>query len=307
MVNSWKDALSNGPITRSGHVAIVGRPNVGKSTLLNALLGVHLSPVCNKPQTTWSNIRGILTERGSQIIFVDTPGIHVGQARLFNKMLNENAIATLPNADLILFLVGDSALRAQDERILSLFKDLRKPCLLAINKIDLLRDKRFLLPLIQSFATKFDFDEILPISAKKGDNLDALKTEIRKRLPVTDYHYPEEDISDQSSRFLVSERIREQFIKRLGDELPYSIYIEIDHYQEQPELLSIVAIVWVARSSQRAIVIGRGGAMLKTIGTEARRSIERFIGKKVFLKLWVKDKTGWQNDPHIISSFDATN
>lgn len=305
-MNRREDALSDDSITRSGHVAIVGRPNVGKSTLLNALLGVHLSPVCNKPQTTWSNIRGILTERRAQIIFVDTPGIHFGQTRVFNKVLNENAIGTLPNVDLILYVLGDSAWRAQDERILDLLKDLRKPCLLAINKIDLLQEKRSLLPLIQSCAAKFDFDEILPISAKKGDNLDALKAEVRKRLPYADYHYPEEDISDQSSRFLVSERIREQFIKRLGDELPYSIYIEIEHYQEQPKLLSIVATIWVARSSQRAIVIGKQGTKLKTIGTEARKSIEQFIGKKVFLKLWVKDKAGWQNDPHIISSFHAT-
>ncbi len=296
---------SHNQITRCGHVAIVGRPNVGKSTLLNALIGTKISPICNKPQTTWHNIRGILTEHHAQIIFVDTPGIHFRQKPLLNKVLKENAFSALNSVDIILYLVGGAAWHEEDDYILSLFKDLRKPFLLGINKIDLVRKKSALLPVIEMFAGKHTFDEVLPISAMRSVNLDTLKHEIRKRLPLADYHYSEEEISDQSIRFFVTERIREQFVRSLGDELPYSLYIELEEYKEQCELVSIAAVVWVARSSQRAIVIGRQGMMLKKVGIQARKSIERFIDKKVFLRLWVKEKIGWQDNPRIISYFNA--
>ena len=297
---------SDNRTTRCGHVAIAGRPNVGKSTLLNVLIGIKISPVCDKPQTTWHNIRGILTERHTQIIFVDTPGIHFRQRPLLNKVLNENAYSALNSVDIILYLIGSAVWHEEDDYILNLFKEVEKPCLLGINKIDLIRKKSALLPVIDALAHKHTFDEILPISAKRGDNLDALKYEIRRRLPHADYHYSEEEISDQSIRFFVTERIREQFVRSLGDELPYSLYIELERYKENRELVSIAAIVWVARNSQRAIVIGRQGMMLKKVSVQARKSIERFIGKKVFLKLWVKDKSGWQDNPRAISYFDAS-
>ena len=297
---------SNSQTTRCGYVAIAGRPNVGKSTLLNALIGIKISPVCDKPQTTWHNIRGILTERHTQIIFVDTPGIHFRQKPLLNKVLNENACSALNSVDIILYLIGRAAWHEEDDFILNLFKEVEKPCLLGINKIDLIRQKSALLPVIDALARKHTFDEVLPISAKRGDNLNALKYEIRRRLPRADYHYSEEEISDQSIRFFVTERIREQFVRSLGDELPYSLYIELERYKENRELVSIAAVVWVARNSQRAIVIGRQGMMLKKVSMQARKSIERFLGKKVFLKLWVKDKSGWQDNPQAISYFDTS-
>lgn len=297
---------SNTLVTRCGYVAIVGRANVGKSTLLNALVGIRISPICDKPQTTWHNIRGILTESQAQIIFLDTPGIHFRQGHLLNKVLNDNALWALNNVDIVVYLVACASWCEEDEYILSLLKHVGKPCLLGINKIDLVQQKNSLLPIIDALAHKYSFEEILPVSAKRGDNLDSLKYEIRRRLPCADYQYSEEEISDQSMRFFITERIREQFVRRLGDELPYSVYIELEEYKEQRGCLLIAAIVWVARNSQRAIVIGRQGRMLKIISTQARESIERFVGKKVFLKLWVKDKAGWQDDPQIISYFDTT-
>ncbi|MEN8129309.1 MAG: GTPase Era [Pseudomonadota bacterium] len=291
--------------TRCGHVAIIGRPNVGKSTLLNALLGVKLAAIADKPQTTWHNIRGILTEHDAQIIFVDTPGIHLGRRKLLNEMMNANALGALNDVDVILYLIEDTFLNDEGRYILSIISKLKKPCLLGINKADLYKQKSKLLPVIARLNEEYDFDEILPISAKTGLNLDALKQALRRRLPVSEYHYPEDQISDRSSRFFVTEYIREQLVRYLGDELPYSIYVEVEEYQEHQDRISIAATLWVSSPSQKAIVIGKQGSMIKLLGTRARQSIERLVDKKVFLKLWVKTKQDWQNDPKVIAGFDS--
>lgn len=290
---------------RCGHVAIIGRPNVGKSTLLNALLGVKLAAIADKPQTTWHNIRGILTEHNAQIIFVDTPGIHLGRRRLLNEMMNANALSALNDVDVILYLIDDTFLNDEGRYILSVISKLKKPCLLGINKTDLYKQKPKLLPVIARLSEEHEFDEILPISAKTGSNLDALKQALRRRLPVAEYHYPEDQISDRSSRFFVAEYVREQLVRYLGDELPYSIYVEVEEYREQQNGISIAVILWVSSPSQKPIVIGKQGSMIKTLGTRARQSIERLVDKKVFLKLWVKIKPDWQNDPKVIAGFDS--
>ena len=292
--------------TRCGYVAIIGRPNVGKSTLLNALIGVKISVIANKPQTTWHNIRGILTEQRTQLIFVDTPGIHLGKGRLLNKVLNKNARMALTGVDLILFLVDNRPWGAEDDYILNLIQNTGKLCLLVINKTDLWKSKVELLPVIGQFSSKHSFAGTVPISAQCGDNLDPLKNEIRRHMPIAAYHYPEEQLSDRNERFLVTEFIREQVVRSMEDELPYSVYVELERYSEQSDLISIYAIIWVARASQRSIVIGKQGAMLKRIGSRARQSIERFVEKKVYLKLWVKDKADWQNDPRVVSLFDSS-
>jgi len=303
MIHSNRHTLGE---THCGYVAIAGKPNVGKSTLLNALVGARISAIADKPQTTWHNIRGMLTEHGVQIIFVDTPGLHLGRKKLLNRMLNDNARWALNSVDIILYLVEDACLSEDDRYILSLIKASAKPCLLCINKVDLYQQKSMLLPIMDRLSREYSFDEILPISAKTDVNLELLKRELRRRLPVSEYQYPEDQVSDRSTRFLVTEFIREQLVRHMGDELPYSAYVEVESYKEQPERVSISATILVSRDSQKGIVIGRQGAMLKEIGSRARQSIETLLGKKVFLRLWVKNKEGWQNDPKVIASFDST-
>ena len=292
--------------TRCGYVAMVSRPNVGKSTLLNALLGCKISAVAKKPQTTWQNIRGILTEDEAQIVFIDTPGIHLGRQRLLNRTLNDNARWALSSVDIILFLVDNAPLGDEDRYIIGLIKKSATPCILGINKTDLYVPKERLLHVIERLDNEHLFDAIVPISAKTGDNLIVLKDEIRKRLPISEYHFPENQFSDRSVRFFVSEFIREQVVRMMGDELPYSVYVDVEQYSDRRDVVDISAILWVSRASQKPILIGKQGIMLKKIGSMARRSIERLVGKRVYLNLWVKENLGWQNDPKIIASFDNT-
>ncbi len=294
------------PQTHCGHVAIVGRPNVGKSTLLNALIGVKISAIANKPQTTWHNILGILTEDHSQMIFIDTPGMHLGKGKLINKILNENARSALNNVDLVVFVIDNKSWHVEENYILNLLKQARLPCILAINKIDKYKNKTRLLPLMESLGGKYPFAEIIPISAKSSDNLATLKSEIRKRLPIATFYYPEDQISDRNERFFVTELIREQVFYTLQQELPYCTYVELEAYNERQDTVLIAANLWVSSSNQKTIIIGNQGSMLKKIGIRARLAIERFLGKKVYLKLWVKNKAGWQNDPKVTSSFQST-
>ncbi len=292
--------------TRCGYVAMVSKPNVGKSTLLNALLGWKIAAVANKPQTTWQNIRGILTERNAQIVFIDTPGIHLGRKSLLNRALNENARWALNNVDIILYLIDSESLGDEDRHIIRLIKKSASPCILGINKTDLYEPKERLLPIIERLNNEHLFDAIVPISAKTGDNLVALKNEIHNRLPISDYHFPEDQFSDRSVRFLVSEFIREQVVRFMGDELPYSVYVDVEQYTDRPDVVEISAIIWVAKTSQKPMLIGKRGITLKKIGSLARKPIEKLVGKRVFLSLWVKEKLGWQNNPKIIASFDST-
>jgi GTPase len=290
------------PERRSGECAIIGRANVGKSTLLNQLVGVRIAPTAAKPQTTRSNIRGILTEAGAQIIFVDTPGLHLKESHLLNAAMNRQARAALEQVEVIVFVVESGVWRDEEGHILSLLAAVNKPVMLCINKVDKLRDKEALLPMLAQLSQKFAFAALVPVSAVKGDDLAALKAEIRARLPYSEHFpFPEEQVSDRDERAIVAELIREQLMRSLEAELPYSVYVEIDGFDERGAHVSIAATIWVARDSQKGIVIGERGRMLKMVGSRARASIEEFLARRVYLKLWVKVKLDWQNDPRVVA------
>jgi GTP-binding protein Era len=278
---------------------------VGKSTLLNRLVGAKLSAVASKPQTTRHNITGILTDHGAQVIFVDTPGIHLNEKRLLNKLLNKAAQAALQGVDLVLFLVECERWGEEDEHILGLIRDAAKPCVVCVTKVDRVKNKQALLPVLAELGGRHAFEEITPISSTKGTNLEPLKAAVRTRLPVGEYLYPQDQLSNRSTRFLMAEQIREQLVRSTQDELPYSVYVEIEDLKEGQDRIWINALIWVDRSSQRAIVIGRQGRTLKAIGTQARANIARFSGKEVVLKLWVKDKAGWQDNPSVLAGFES--
>ncbi len=291
--------------TRSGYVAIVGRPNVGKSTLLNRLVGVKLASTAPKPQTTRHNVTGILTEEDTQMVFVDTPGIHRGGRRLLNRVLNEAALAALQQVDLAVFVVDRTRWTDEDAYVLERIRESGRPTIAVVNKVDAV-DKRALLPTLEALRARHEFAAYVPVSARRGTNLDALKAEIRSRLPEGPFLYPEDQVSSRSERFIAAELIREQLVRTLRDEVPHAVYVEIESMEERASLVAIGAVIWVERSSQRAIVIGRGGAMLKKIGTRARRALESLFGRQVHLDLWVKDKAGWQDNPSVLAGFDTT-
>ena len=295
---------TEGP-TRSGYIAIVGRPNVGKSTLLNRLVGAKIASTAPKPQTTRHNITGILTEGDTQMVFVDTPGIHRGGRRLLNRVINEAALAALQQVDLAVFVIDRTRWTEEDALVLERIRASGRPAIAAVNKVDAV-DKKALLPALAALQRRHSFEAYVPVSAVKGTNLDALKAEIRQRLPEGPFLFPEDQISSRSERFIATELIREQLVRTLRDEVPHAVFVEIDSLEERPRLVAIGATVWVERPSQRAIVIGRKGAMLKKIGARARRSLESFFGKQVYLELWVKDKAGWQDNPRVLASFDTT-
>ncbi|MEA3410322.1 MAG: GTPase Era [Pseudomonadota bacterium] len=290
--------------TRCGYVAIVGRPNTGKSTLLNALVGVRLASVAPKPQTTRHNISGILTRDAAQIVFVDTPGLHLHGKRLLNRMLNDAACIALQQVDLVLLLVDRDQWGEEDEFVLRMVREAGRPCVLCINKIDGYRRER-LLPVMERLRGKYDFEEIIPVSARRGENLDVLEREVRRRMPFASFLFPEDQVSSRSERFIAAELIREQLIRNLHQEVPHSLYVEIEAYREREGLSEIAAVIWVDRPSQRSIVIGRQGQTLTRIGAQARRSLEQSLGHKVFLKLWVKDRADWQDNEAILASFDS--
>lgn len=290
---------------RCGTAALVGRPNTGKSTLLNRLVGVRLAAVTHRPQTTRNVIAGIFFRDNVQTIMIDTPGIHLDQKRLINKVLNRNAAARLHDVDVIVFLVENGRWDREEDHILSLIKETGRPCILCINKIDLGRDKKSLLPFIARLSERYSFDEIIPLSAKTGDNVPALEQSIARRLPGAPHRFPEDQLTDRSERFIAAELIREQCILHLREEVAYSVLVEIDEYKETGERVNISATLWVERASHKLIVVGSGGRMLKAIGSRARRNIAHFLDKKVMLRLWVKIKENWQDDPQVVGSIDT--
>jgi GTP-binding protein Era len=289
-------------VTKSGYAAIVGRPNVGKSTLMNTLLGEKLSITSPKPQTTRWQILGIKIVDDAQIIFVDTPGINREQGRAMNRHLNKLASSVLHDADVIIFMVDASSWRSEDDLVLEKLKHTDKPVILAINKVDLLKDKAELLPTIIRLKEKYPFKTIVPISALDNDNLEALEEVIVDLLPPGPMLFPEDQITDKSIRFQASEIIREKLIQATGEELPYAITVEIEEFKQAPELTEINAIIWVERQGQKIIVIGKKGARLKKVGTLARHEIETLTGNKVFLRLWVKIKENWTDDDRALRS-----
>src|SRR5579883_2261410 len=289
-------------VSASGYVAIVGRPNVGKSTLLNALLGEKVSITSPKPQTTRWQILGIKTRKDAQLIYLDTPGLHHEEKRAMNRYLNRIASATIADADVIVFLIDATRWNKEDELVLKKLQQTDRPVILAINKIDLLADKAALLPLINKLKDKLSFAAMIPISALDKDNLDHLEAEIAKLLPEGPVLFPEDQLTDKSLRFQVAEIIREKLILATEEELPYTTTVEIEQFVEGEKLTEIGAVIWVERQGQKVIIIGKKGARLKKIGIQARREIEKLVGMKVFLRLWVKVKADWTDDERALKS-----
>lgn len=287
---------------RCGYVAIVGRPNVGKSTLLNHILGQKVSITSRKPQTTRHNIVGIKTEGPVQTIYVDTPGQHAGHRKAINRYMNQSAQAAMADVDVVVFMVDKLAWTAEDEQVASRLRDCRCPVILAVNKVDQLARKEDLLPHIQRLAEELKVDEIIPLSALKSHNLDRLESLIAERLPEAPHLFAEEQITDRSLRFLAAEIVREKITRQLGDELPYQATVEIDEFTERENITFITATILVERKGQKQILVGDQGSRIKLIGQAAREEIERMVGGKVMLKLWVKVKSGWSDDERALRS-----
>jgi len=287
----------------AGLIAIVGRPNVGKSTLLNALLGQKISITSRKPQTTRHRILGILTEGHQQAILVDTPGLHSEEKRAINRLMNRAASSSIAEVELVIFLVEGTHWTSDDELVLNKIKKSGSDCILVVNKIDNISDKDDLLPHLQKLGTMHTFTDIVPISASKGHGVNTIRDLCLKSLPEGDFWFPEDHITDRSSRFMASEIIREKLIRFTGDELPYSITVEIEQFKmDNKGIIHINALILVERDSQKRMVIGNKGERLKTIGQEARRDMENLFDSKVFLETWVKVKSGWADDERALRS-----
>ena len=282
---------------RCGTAALVGRPNVGKSTLLNALIGWRLSIVSPKPQTTRHRILGVLTDDTSQILFLDTPGMHKTGGRAINRQLNKAARQTIAEADVVVQVAEAGRWTSEDEAVYETGVGREgKPHLLVLNKIDAKKDKKVLLPFIAELAQSHTFDGIYLVSAQKKDGLDELLAAIRERLPENPPAFGADEITDRSERFLAAELIREQVMRQLSQELPYSTTVEIEDFREGEARDEIDAVIWVEREGQKAIVIGEGGMMLKAIGTAARKAMLRLFERRVHLRLWVKVRENWSDD-----------
>ncbi|MGO1248093.1 MAG: GTPase Era [Oceanisphaera sp.] len=289
--------------TYCGFIAIVGRPNVGKSTLINHLLGQKVSITSRKPQTTRHRIMGIDTDGAYQAIYVDTPGLHIEEKRAINRLMNRAASSSLGDVEMVIFMVEGTKWTDDDEMVVNKLRRMDCPVVLAINKIDNVETKEELLPHMQWLATKMDFADIVPISAEKGTNVDTLAKLARARLSPSIHYFPEDYITDRSSRFMAAEIIREKLMRFTGDELPYSVTVEIERYQvDEQGIVHINGLILVERTGQKRMVIGNKGEKLKVIGTEARLDIESLLEQKVFLELWVKVKSGWADDERALRS-----
>ena len=285
-----------------GYAALIGRPNVGKSTLMNTILGQKISITSHRPQTTRHRIIGIKTTAHNQVIYVDTPGIHDNEQRAMNRYMNRTAGSSFKDVDVIILLVDAMKWTDEDELVVKRLQGVSTPVLLAVNKVDQVKKKDQLLPFIESIKNKFDFADIIPLSAMKGDNVEALEKLIASYMPVSEAFYSEDQITDRSSRFMASEIIREKLMRNLAQELPYNLTVEIEKFTQDGKLLDIAAVIWVERENQKAIIIGKGGEQLKSIGTKARIDMEKMFESKVFLQLWVKVKSGWSDDERALNS-----
>lgn len=288
---------------KCGLVAIVGRPNVGKSTLINALLGQKVSITSRKAQTTRHRILGIDTEGDYQTIFVDTPGLHVEEKRAINRLMNRAASSSINDVEMVVFVVEGTHWNEDDEMVLSKFQYLKCPVILAVNKIDNVQDKEQLLPHLEALGKRYNFKHILPMSAKKGDNIEKIRQWAQEVLPESEHYFPEDYITDRSSRFMASEIVREKLMRFLGDELPYSVTVEIEQFKQQANgVLHINALILVERDGQKRMVIGNKGEKLKAISMQSRLDMEELFGSKVFLEVWVKVKSGWADDMRALHS-----
>ena len=303
--HAWRlSPMANEAPFKSGFVSIFGRPNAGKSTLLNALVGVKLAIVAEKPQTTRTAVQGVWTSERAQVVFLDTPGIHSSET-MFNRRMMAEVRAALEERDLLLF-VADATheFRDDDRHALDLAARSRTPVLLVLNKIDRLKEKHRLLPLIETYKGHFDFKEYVPVSALKGDGLEALQRTILAHLPEGPAYFPPDYLTDQPERFLAAELVREKIIRATHNEVPHSVAVIVDKWEESPRLTRIAATVYVERPGQKAILIGARGGMLKQIGTEAREEIETLLDHKVFLELFVKVQENWRENPAFLNELD---
>ncbi|WP_277372200.1 GTPase Era [Pseudomonas sp. AA-38] len=294
--------MTDAPVTRCGYVAIVGRPNVGKSTLLNHILGQKLAITSRKPQTTRHNMLGIKTEGNVQAVYVDTPGLHKNNDKALNRYMNRSASTALKDVDVVVFVVDRMRWTDEDQLVLEKVQHVKCPILLAVNKADRLEDKSELLPHLNWLAEQLPQAEIVPISALQGQNLDTLEKLVGERLPESEHFYPEDQITDRSSRFLAAELIREKIMRQLGAELPYQITVEIEEFKQDGPILHIHGLILVERDGQKKIIIGDKGERIKRIGQEARKDMETLFDSKVMLNLWVKVKGGWSDDERALRS-----
>ena len=284
-----------------GYAALVGRPNVGKSTLLNRLLGVKLAITAPKPQTTRHTILGVHTEAGGQVAYVDTPGMHLRGDNAMNRYLNRAARSVLHDVDLVLFMVEALRWTDEDAAVLNSLAEAGSRVMLLINKVDRVKDRTALLPYIESISARHDFLEVFPISARNGTNLAALQARVLAAMPEADNLFPEDQLTDRSERFFAAELIREQLTRHYAKEIPYSLTVEIEQFAEEGGLYRIGAVVWVERRGQKAIIIGKGGEDLKRVASAARLEMEKLFGRKVFLQVWVKEKKGWSDDERALA------
>ncbi|KMV28870.1 GTPase Era [Photobacterium swingsii] len=287
-----------------GFIAIVGRPNVGKSTLLNRLVGQKLSITSRKPQTTRHRIMGVDTRDGYQAVYVDTPGLHIEEKRTINRLMNRAASSSLTDVELVLFLVDGTVWTDDDEMVLNKLIKSELPTVLLINKVDNVKDKHELFPHLKHLSEKMEFVDVVPVSAKHGTNVDAVEKIVREHLPEGEYYFPEEYVTDRSQRFMASEIIREKLMRFLGDELPYSVTVEIERFDFNPRTngFDINGLILVERKGQKKMVIGKNGEKMKVIGREARIDMEDLFERKVYLELWVKVKSGWADDERALRS-----
>jgi len=288
--------MNSSQTKKTGMVSLIGKTNVGKSTLLNQLVEQKVSITSRKPQTTRQRLLGIKTDGSNQIIYVDTPGFHQGHKRALNKFMNKTALSSIEGVDIVLFVVDALNFSLTDEHLLNRVPTKDNQVMLVINKIDKVAKKEKLMPFVEEVIKLFPFSEVIPISALKRKNIDILEKEITKRLPVGAHLYPEDQIAGSSERFLASEIIREKCISRVGDEIPYRLSVVIDSFKEEDKLITIDGTIYIEKESQKGIVIGEQGKRLKAIGTAARKELEGMLDNKVMLRLWVKVKKDWTND-----------
>ncbi|GGI69365.1 GTPase Era [Shewanella gelidii] len=299
------NATPNFEVTYCGMVAIVGRPNVGKSTLLNRLLQQKVSITSKKPQTTRHRIMGIHTEGDTQIVFVDTPGLHIEEKRAINRLMNRAAASSLGDAAMVVFVVDGMTWTDDDEMVLKKLGggEEERKVILAINKVDNIEDKESLFPYLEAISKKFEFDEILPISATKGTNVTRIMELAKECLPECPHYFPEDYVTDRSQRFMASEIVREKLMRFLGDELPYDATVEIEQFKMMENgVYQINALILVERKGQKRMVIGKNGERIRTIATQARIDMEELFDNKVFLEVWVKVKSGWADDERALRS-----
>ncbi|WP_417704270.1 GTPase Era [Rheinheimera aquimaris] len=288
--------------TYAALVAIVGRPNVGKSTLLNKLVGQKVSITSKKPQTTRHRIVGIDTRDNYQTVYVDTPGLHSEEKRAINRLMNKAAASSILDVEFVLFVVEGTRWTDDDQMVLNRLIAAKKPVVLVVNKVDLYRDKDTLLPHLQWLGQQLNFIDVVPLSAETGDNIDALRTVVQKHLPPCEFFFPDDYVTDRSMRFMAAEIVREKLMRFLGDELPYSVTVEIERFKWEEKHYHIAALVLVERDSQKKMVIGNKGERIKTIATEARLDMAAMLEQPVFLQIWVKVKSGWADDERALRS-----